>query len=65
MTEESREFKADLREAYSALDELLKGVGLLPVNNITTRPVLHKSVIRGLTVIDRAVKEGRYDATAS
>ena len=51
---------ADLREAYSALDELLRGIGLLPMNSITTRPVLHKAIDRGMEVLDRAVKEGRY-----
>ncbi|KKM24186.1 hypothetical protein LCGC14_1607680 [marine sediment metagenome] len=47
-------------EAYAALDALLKGIGLLPMNNITTRPVLHKAVDRGMEVLDKAVKEGRY-----
>ncbi|KKK91845.1 hypothetical protein LCGC14_2416180 [marine sediment metagenome] len=48
------------KELYETLDELLKGIGLLPMNNITTRPVLHKAVDRGMEVLDRAVKEGRY-----
>ena len=51
---------ADLREAYSALDELLKGVGILPLGQVTSRPVLHKAVDRAMEVLDRAVKEGRY-----
>ncbi|KKL50691.1 hypothetical protein LCGC14_2303010, partial [marine sediment metagenome] len=42
------------------LDELLKGVGLLPLGQVTSRPVLHKAVDRGMEVLDRAVKEGRY-----
>jgi hypothetical protein len=45
---------------YETLDELLKGVGLLPLNQVTTRPVLHKAVERAMEVLDRAVKEGRY-----
>ncbi|KKM85777.1 hypothetical protein LCGC14_1285600 [marine sediment metagenome] len=57
---QERESKADLREAYSALDELLIGIGLLPMNLVTTRPVLHKAVDRAMEVLDRAVKEGRY-----
>ncbi len=50
-------------EAYGALDALLDAVGKLPLNQITTRPPLHKAVIRGLDVIDRAVKESRYVPT--
>ncbi len=53
---------ADLREAYTTLDELLKGVGLLSLGQITSRPPLHKAVDRGMEVLDRAVKEGRYVA---
>ena len=49
--------------ALGALDALLDAVGKLPLNQITTRPPLHKAVMRGLTVVDLAVKEGRYDAT--
>ncbi len=48
---------------YTALDALLKGVGLLPLNQITTRPVLHKAVDSATEVLDRAVKEGRYVAS--
>ena len=47
-------------EAYAALDALLEGLGRLPMNQVTTRPPLHKAYIRGLEVIDKAVKEGRY-----
>ena len=50
----------ELKESYAALDELLKGVGLLPLNQVTTRPVLHKAVERAMEVIDEAVREGRY-----
>jgi len=46
--------------AYAALDMLLKATGLLPMNQISTRPVLHKAIDRALGVLDRAVKEGRY-----
>ena len=46
--------------AYAALDMLLKATGLLPMNQITTRPVLHKAIDRCMEVLDRAVKEGRY-----
>lgn len=52
-----------IHEAYEALDELLKGVGLLPLGQVTSRPVLHKAVDRGMEVIDSAVKEGRYVST--
>ncbi len=51
------------QEAHEALDALLGAVGKLPLNQITTRPPLHKAVIRGLDVIDKAVKEGRYVAS--
>ncbi|KKM13989.1 hypothetical protein LCGC14_1710670 [marine sediment metagenome] len=47
-------------ELYKVLDELLKGVGLLPLGQVTSRPVLHKAVDRGMEVLDKAVKEGRY-----
>lgn len=47
-------------EVYNALDTLLEAIGRLPMNQITTRPPLHKAYIQGLEVIDRAVKEGRY-----
>lgn len=49
-----------MQEAYEALDDLLKGVGLLPLGQITSRPPLHKAVERAMEVLDRAVKEGRY-----
>ncbi len=49
-----------IKEAYAALDALLEGMGRLPINQITTRPPLHQAFIRGLKVIDEAVKEGRY-----
>ncbi len=48
------------KELYETLDGLLKGVGLLPLGQVTSRPVLHKAVDRGMEVLDRAVKEGRY-----
>jgi len=48
------------QEIYAALDALLEGIGRLPMNQITTRPPLHKAYIHGLEVIDKAVKEGRY-----
>lgn len=48
------------KELYETLDELLKGIGLLPLGQVTARPVLHKAVDRGMEVLDRAVKEGRY-----
>ena len=51
------------QEVYEALDALLEGVGLLPLNNVTTRPRLHEAVIRGTALIDKAVKEGRYVST--
>ncbi len=47
-------------EGLAALDELLKAVGLLPLGQVTSRPVLHKAVDKGMEVLDRAVKEGRY-----
>lgn len=55
----------EINDIYQALDELLTGVGLLPLNQITTRPVLHKAVVRGHEVIDQAVKEGRYVVPSS
>lgn len=45
---------------YKALDDLLKAVGNLPMNFITSRPPLHKAVEQGVIVIDQAVKAGRY-----
>ena len=52
--------KTNGQEVYAALDELLKGVGLLPLNQVTSRPVLHKAVEHGMKVLDEAVKENRY-----
>ena len=52
-------------EAYTALDTLLEAMGRLPINQITTRPPLHQAYIRGLKVIDEAVKEGRYVVPSS
>ena len=49
-----------IQETYMALDNLLKGVGLLPLNQVTSRPVLHKAVEHGMKVLDEAVKENRY-----
>lgn len=46
--------------AYAALDMLLKATGLLPMSQITSRPVLHKAIDRSMEVLDLAVKEGRY-----
>jgi len=51
----------DEQEPYAALDNLIDHIG----NDITPgiierRPALKAAVIRGLKVIDRAVKEGRY-----
>ncbi|KKN10953.1 hypothetical protein LCGC14_1031330 [marine sediment metagenome] len=59
-TRRLRDESANLREAYTTLNELLKGVGLLSLGQITSRPPLHKAVDRGMEVIGRAVKEGRY-----
>ncbi len=50
------------QQIYEVLDELLKGIGLLPLGQVTSRPVLHKAVDRGMEVLDKAVKEGRYVA---
>ena len=50
----------ELKEAYKALDELLKAIGNLPMNFIVDRPPLHNAHEEGTNVIDRAVKEGRY-----
>ncbi|KKM81652.1 hypothetical protein LCGC14_1327660 [marine sediment metagenome] len=47
-------------EAYKALDDLLTGVSLLPLGQVTSRPVLHKAIDSGIEVLDRAVREGRY-----
>ena len=61
--EHSSEFTgelADCREIYKTLDELLKGVGLLSLGQITSRPILHKAVDQAMLVLDRAIKEGRY-----
>jgi len=60
MAEETDPKPWTIQELYTTLDELLKGVGLLPLGQITSRPVLHKAVDRGMEVIDLAVKEGRY-----
>ncbi len=49
-----------VQELYTTLDELLKGVGLLPLGQVTSRPVLHKAVDRAMEVLDQAVKENRY-----
>ncbi len=48
------------KELYETIDELLKGIGLLPLGQVTSRPALHKAVDQGMEVLDRAVKEGRY-----
>ncbi len=48
------------KEIYGTLDRLLSGIGLLPLGQVTSRPVLHKAVDRGMEVLDRAVREGRY-----
>lgn len=46
-----------------ALDQLLKAVGQLPLNFLQDHPNLYQATMRGLQVIDKAVKEGRYVPT--
>ncbi len=48
------------KELYEALDGRLTGVGLLPLGQVTSRPVLHKAIDKAHEVIDEAVKEERY-----
>ncbi len=43
-----------------ALDKLLKAVGQLPLNFLQDHPNLYQATMRGLQVIDKAVKENRY-----
>ena len=51
----------DDQEPYAALDNLIDHIGNdLPPDVVNSRPALKSAVIRGLKVIDRAVKEGRY-----
>ena len=49
-----------INDRYQAQDEIVKGVVLLPLGQITSRPPLYKAVDQGMEVLDRAVKEGRY-----
>lgn len=48
------------KNAYKALDELLKAVSQLPMSYIVSRPPLFKAFNQGTVELDRAVKEHRY-----